>query len=505
MLDMAVDRTDDVSGLLVDVLIIGTGFGGLAMAVKLGEAGFSDILLIEKGNDVGGTWRDNIYPGCACDVPSHLYSLSFAQNGDWSRMYPQQPELFAYVRDVADKYALRPKIRFNTAMREALWDEAAGHWVVVTSAGRLWARVLVSAAGGLHIPAYPKLPGLSRFAGKTFHSACWEHDYDLAGKRVAVIGTGASAIQFVPQIAARVARLDVYQRTPPWILPKPDRVFSGLEQKLLKFAPYRAAFRKYLFYIHELRVLAFMGNKQAQKIATKIASDYLAAQIQDPALRARLTPDYTIGCKRVMISNDFYPALARPNVTLITDPIAEIREHSIIDVACGEREVDAIIFGTGFEVTSAFRHTKITGQGGLALADLWDETGMRAHHGITISGFPNYFMLLGPHTALGHNSVVIMIEAQVGYIVDALRQMRDVGIPAINVRAEAQARFTVALESRLAGTVWQDGGCESWYKDRHGKVTTIWPGSAGAYQKAVRAADLRDYEFLTTHAAQPTT
>ncbi|MDE8345721.1 MAG: NAD(P)/FAD-dependent oxidoreductase [Acidocella sp.] len=505
MLDMATRAGTQPEDKSVDVLIIGTGFGGIAMAIKLSEAGFSDILLIEKGSDVGGTWRDNIYPGCACDVPSHLYSLSFAQNGAWSRMYPQQPELLAYIREVTDSYALRPKIRFNTTMTEAVWDEPAGRWQVTTSTGSICARVLVSAAGGLHIPAYPALAGLSRFAGKSFHSARWDHDYDLTAKRVAVIGTGASAIQFVPQIAGKVARLDVYQRTPPWILPKPDRVFTGVEQKLLKLAAYRAVFRKYLFYIHELRVLAFMGNKQAQRIASNIARNNLAAQIPDPVLRAKLTPDYTIGCKRVMISNDFYPALARPNVTLITDPISDIRETSIIDQTGIARETDVIIFGTGFEVTTSFRHTRLIGRGGQSLADLWHETGMRALHGIAISGFPNYFMLLGPHTALGHNSVVIMIEAQVGYIVDTLRQMRKRGIGAVDVRAESQAKFIAKLETRLAGTVWQDGGCDSWYKDRHGKVTTIWPGAAGAYQRSVNRADLRDYDFLTTHAAQVTT
>lgn len=496
MLDMAGERTQNT-----DILIVGTGFGGLTAAIKLGEAGFPDILIIEKADDVGGTWRDNVYPGCACDVPSHLYSLSFAQNGTWSRMYPQQPELLAYVQDVVAAYDLRPKIRFNTALVAAAWDEAAGLWQVTTSRGHITARVVISGAGGLHIPAYPKIAGLERFAGKRFHSACWDYGYDLTGKRVAVIGTGASAIQFVPQIAPKVARLDVYQRTAPWILPKPDRVFGALERRLLRLAPYRAAFRKYLFYLHELRVVAFLGNRRAQKLAMNMAAKHLAAQISNPGLRAKLAPDYTIGCKRVMISNDFYPAIARDNVALITNRIAEIREHSVVDANGIEREVDAIIFGTGFEVTSAYQHSKITGIGGQDLAALWDETGMRAHNGIAVSGFPNYFILLGPHTALGHNSVVIMIEAQVGYIVDALRQMRAKNIRAVDVKPEAQAAFIGRLDARLAGTVWQDGGCSSWYKDKHGKVTTIWPGAAAAYQKAVRRADLAEFRLLDRQAA----
>jgi cation diffusion facilitator CzcD-associated flavoprotein CzcO len=487
-------------GQATDVLIIGTGFGGLTMAIKLLEAGFDDVLIIEKAADVGGTWRDNTYPGCACDVPSHLYSLSFAPKADWSRMYPRQPELLAYTRGVVEAHGLRRKIRFNTALQEAVWDETAMVWRVTTSSGLISARVVVSGAGGLHIPALPKLPGLERFEGNAFHSAQWDHGYDLAGKRVAVVGTGASAIQFVPQIAPNVARLDLYQRTPAWVIPKPDRAFSAAEKKLFKLAPYRLAFRNYLFWLHELRVLAFLGNQRALQLGTRLALGHLRKSISDPALRTKLTPDYKIGCKRIMLSNDYYPALARPNVEVITDGIAEVRAHSIVDAQGVERAVDAIIFGTGFQVTTAYKHTKITGAGGVELASLWDETGMEAYRGIAVSGFPNYFMLLGPHTGLGHNSLVIMIEAQVRYIVDALKKLRRRGGRAIDVDPAVQRRFIADLQARLAGTVWQDGGCESWYKDAHGRVSTIWPGSAAAYKKAVRAADLRDYAVLATQA-----
>jgi cation diffusion facilitator CzcD-associated flavoprotein CzcO len=479
-----------------DVLVVGTGFGGLAMAIRLREAGFDDVLLIEKADEVGGTWRDNVYPGCACDVPSHLYSLSFAQNAEWSRMYPQQPELFDYVRRVVADYGVRPKIRFGTALLSAAWDEAAQGWRVETSTGRIFARVLVSGMGGLHIPAFPKLPGIEDFEGAKFHSAQWDHGYDLAGKRVAVIGTGASAIQFVPQITAKVARLDVYQRTAPWIIPKPDRAFGAAERRLLRWAPYRAAFRKLLFLSHEFRVLAFLGNKRAQALGTRLARGHMERQISDPVLRAKLTPNYTLGCKRLMLSNDYYPALARSNVELVTEGIARVTADSVVDAAGRERVVDAIIFGTGFQVTSAYKHWRLTGVGGQSLAVLWDRTGMRAFNGITVAGFPNLFMLLGPHTALGHNSVVLMIEAQVGYIVSLLKQLRAAGMAAAEVREAAQDGFLAGLERRLAGTTWQDGGCDSWYKDEHGRVSTIWPGSAGAYQKAVRAADLRDYRLL---------
>ncbi|MDE8350335.1 MAG: NAD(P)/FAD-dependent oxidoreductase [Acidocella sp.] len=486
---------------VVDVLIVGSGFAGMAMAIKLRDAGFTDLLIIEKAAEVGGTWRDNVYPGCACDIPSHLYSLSFAPKADWSRLYPQQPEIYEYLQTVANKFALRPAIQFNTILQEAAWDEQAAHWVVTTNSGVITARVLISGMGGLHIPAFPKLPGLARFEGKMFHSAQWDHGYDLRGKNVAVVGTGASAIQFVPQIASQVAKLAVFQRTPPWIVPKPDRAMAAWEKKLLTFEPYRRAFRKFLFWLHELRVLAFLGNRQALKLAGHMAGKHMRQQVSDAALLRKLTPDYQIGCKRVMISNDYYPALARPNVALITDGIAEVRAHSIVDAKGGEWPVDAMILGTGFEVTSAYKHWKITGAGGQALGALWDKTGMRAFKGVAVAGFPNFFMLLGPHTALGHNSVVIMIEAQVQYIVDALTRLRGRGLPAMAVTPPAQTAFIDELKRKLAGTVWQDGGCASWYKDEHGFVSTIWPGSAASYQRALRAADLRDYQLLATHTA----
>lgn len=500
MLDAVSTQEFHADVVTTDVLIVGTGFAGMAMAIKLQEAGFNDVILLEKGHDVGGTWRDNTYPGCACDIPSHLYSLSFEPKTDWSRMYPQQPEIYAYLQNVADKYGLRAKIKFNTAMQEAVWDEGQAVWHVTTSAGQITARVLISGMGGLHIPSFPKLNGIENFAGKAFHSAQWDNAYDLTGKLVAVIGTGASAIQFVPQIAPQVAHLDLYQRTPPWIVPKPDKPFSAAAKNRFKTGWYRRAFRKLLFYVHELRVMAFLGNDMALKLASGMALGHINKRIADPVLRAKVTPNYKVGCKRVMISNDYYPALTRANVDVITDGVVEIKAHSIVDTNGVERAVDTIIFGTGFEVTTAYKHWKIAGIGGQSLGALWDKTGMRAFKGVTISGFPNFFLLLGPHTALGHNSVVIMIEAQVNYIVDALRKLRAVGKPAINVAAGVQAGFIDELKRKLKGTVWQDGGCNSWYQDEHGFVSTIWPGSAGSYQKLMAAADLRDYEVLATQA-----
>ena len=482
--------------IATDVLIIGAGFGGLATAAKLREAGFHDFLILEKARNVGGTWRDNTYPGCACDVPSHLYSLSFAQKPDWSRMYPGQAELFEYLQKVADDFDVRRHIRFGTAMLAAVWDETAAVWNVTTDQGMIKSRILVSAMGGLHIPSLPDLPGLDHFAGPKFHSARWDHAVDLAGKNVAVIGTGASAIQFVPQIAPKVARLDVYQRTPAWIVPKPDRPFRNWEKALFRLKPVRTAFRRWLFQTHELRVLAFLGNKRAQALGLKLARDHLEKSVPDPVLRAKLTPNFQIGCKRVMLSNDYYPTFQRENVKLITAGIAEVRSNAIIDTEGVQRPADVIVFGTGFEVTTSYRHLRLTGIAGVDLAALWDRTGMAAYQGITVSGFPNYFMLMGPHTGLGHNSVVIMIEAQIGYVIDALKKMRAAGIGAIDVEPRAQRRFIETLETSLQGTVWQDGGCQSWYKDERGKVTAIWPGSAASYVKSVQTADLRDFRLL---------
>jgi cation diffusion facilitator CzcD-associated flavoprotein CzcO len=487
-----------------DILIIGTGFAGLAMAIRLRQVGFSDVLLIEKAGDVGGTWRDNQYPGCACDIPSHLYSLSFEPKADWSRMYPQQPEIQDYLQGVARKHNLRPQIRFNTVFTEARWDEAENLWHIATSTGRITARVLVSAIGALHIPATPALNGLETFAGQKFHSATWDRGVDLAGKRVAVIGTGASAIQFVPQIAPVVEKLHVFQRTPAWIVPKPDRAFSAREKKMLELPLYRRGFRSLLFWLHDLRVLAFLGNKRAQRLSHKMAIGHIHKHIKDPALRAKLTPNYAVGCKRVMISNDFYPALTRPNVEVVTNRIAQVRPHSVVDDAGVERDVDVMIFGTGFEVTSAYKHVSIIGAGGRDLGAEWDRAGMMAYKGIAVPGFPNYFMLLGPNTGLGHNSVVIMIEAQVKYIISALKQMRARQIQAIEVRQSVQDADQDVIEKRLAGTVWQDGGCDSWYKDEHGRVSTIWPGGAASYQRALRVTDLQDYRVLGRQGAKIT-
>jgi cation diffusion facilitator CzcD-associated flavoprotein CzcO len=480
----------------LDVLIVGAGFSGLGMAIKLLEAGTTSFLLIEKAGEIGGTWYANQYPGCACDIPSHLYSFSFDRNPDWSRMYSGRDEIQHYLKSCAEKFGLKPYIRLNTRMQEAVWDESDALWRVTTADGAaLRARVLVSAVGALHVPKYPDIPGMEKFAGPAFHSTWWDSRVPLEGKRVAVIGTGASAIQFVPEIAPKVAKLSIFQRTPPWILPKTDfPIAERWRKRFRRFPLLTWLFRVGLFWLYEVRVWGFLGNVMAlRKRGQKMALDHLAAQVPDSALRARLTPGYELGCKRVLISNDFYPAIQRPNVEFITEGIREIREHSIVTQDGTERPVDVLIYATGFRATEPLHDTRVAGRNGLEIHDAWKER-ISAYLGVTVSGFPNFFILLGPNTGLGHNSVVLMSEAQIGYVMKSLRLMRKRGAKVMEVKPETQQRFVEELRSRLAGTVWQAGGCRSWYQDaQSGENPVIWPGSVVSYLRRTRAVAEADY------------
>ena len=493
--------TSPASAGHVDVLIVGAGFAGLAMAIKLEQAGMPSFAIIEKGEEVGGTWRDNHYPGAACDIPSHLYSLSFEPKSDWSRMYPGHAELQDYLKAITDKHGLRRKIRFKTALREATFDEKTCLWrVELVGGGAITARVVISAIGALHEPSIPHLPEIETFAGKTFHSAAWDHAYDLSGKRVAVVGTGASAIQFVPKIAPVVKELFVFQRTAPWINPKQDYPIDARRQWRMKHIPfYRRLLRWRLFWLHEIRVIGFIGHFNLMKAAERFANAYRERKIADPALRAKLTPDYLLGCKRVLISNDYYPTFTRNNVELVTSGIAEVTTDQIVTRDGTARTVDAIIYGTGFKATDTARFGRIRGVGGADLAKAWARGG-RAFWGIGMPGFPNYFMLLGPNTGLGHNSVVIMIEAQVRFIMSALKQMRRRKIRAIDVLPKSAAKYADVLEQRLIKTVWQKGGCHSWYQDAQGRNTTMWPGSVVEYVLRTHKASLSDFR-LTRESA----
>jgi cation diffusion facilitator CzcD-associated flavoprotein CzcO len=496
------------SDISVDVLVIGAGFSGICMGIKLLEAGMKDFLIIEKSDDLGGTWYENRYPGCACDVPAHLYSFSFERNPGWTRMFAGQQEIWQYLKSCVQRYGLAPYIRFHTRFREAAWDEASGQWRICAgddsqdnSSGNLniRARVLVSGMGALHVPHYPEIPGVERFAGPCFHSATWRSDVDLSGKTVAVIGTGASAIQFIPKIVPRTSKLYVFQRTPPWIVPRLDFGISEKWRERFRRVPSLTwAIRKFLFFSLEWRVLSFLGNRFVRRHIEKIARRHLERSVTDPKLRAALTPRYEIGCKRILLADDFYPVFKRPNVELVTEKIAEVRERSIVTEDGAERPLDVLIYGTGFHVTDQFIGMKLFGRGGIEIHDAWRK-GMSAYLGVTVSGFPNFFILLGPNTGLGHNSVVLMIEAQVGYVINCLKLMRRRKVCAMEVRPESQKHFAANIRDRMAQTVWQAGGCRSWYQDTHtGENTTLWPGSVIQYFRAMRSVSASEYELRPT-------
>ncbi|HZU33232.1 MAG TPA: NAD(P)/FAD-dependent oxidoreductase [Candidatus Angelobacter sp.] len=487
----------------LEVLIIGAGFSGLGMAIKLLESGNQSFLVLEKADDIGGTWYANRYPGCACDIPSHLYSFSFDRNPDWSRMYSGRDEIQRYLKSCVGKFRLAPYIRLKTRMNSAAWDDRASLWIVQTSQGTVRTRVLISAIGGLHVPKYPDIPGLENFQGTTFHSTAWDSSVSLEGKRVAVIGTGASAIQFVPEIAPKVGKLYLFQRTPPWILPKVDfPIAERWQKRFRRFPALTWFFRTALFWLYEIRVWGFLGKVRVmRKRGQQMALDHLKAQVPDAALRAKLTPSYELGCKRVLISNDFYPAIQRPNVEFITAGIREVREHSIVTQDGVEHPVDVLIYGTGFRVTEPLHDTQIAGRNGLEIHQAWKER-ISAYLGLTVSGFPNFFILLGPNTGLGHNSVVLMSEAQIGYVMKSLELMRRRKAAAMEVKAETQNSFVQELRERLTGTVWQSGGCRSWYQDAAtGENPIIWPGSVVAYIRRTRKVKEKDYVLSSPSSA----
>ncbi|RJL30371.1 flavin-containing monooxygenase [Bailinhaonella thermotolerans] len=479
------------------ITIIGSGFSGLGMAIKLKEAGFHDFVILEKAPDLGGTWRENVYPGCACDVPSHMYSFSYELNPDWSRMFAPQREIWDYMRRTADKHDLRRHLRYDAEVVGIEYEDETRKWHVSTRDGRVFvSNAVVSGIGALHVPSYPTIPGMESFRGRAFHSSRWDHSFDLTGKRVAVIGTGASAIQFVPRVAERAARLTVFQRTPPWIQPKPDFRFPRAARAAFRRVPGLArAFRNGIYWTLEARALGFTIDPRLMKVQEIVARRHIERQIKDPELRRKVTPDYTIGCKRILLSSDYYPALARDNVELVTDGVTEIREHSIVDGQGREHEVDAIIYGTGFKVTDALNEQRIVGRNGVKIQDAWRD-GIEAHYGISVSGFPNLFLLLGPNTGLGHNSVVFMIECQVRYVMECLRLLSREKAHALDVRQGAQDRFNRRLRERLDHLVWNEGGCRSWYLDENGVNRTLWPGFTFEYWARTRKVKPRAYEII---------
>jgi cation diffusion facilitator CzcD-associated flavoprotein CzcO len=469
-----------------DIAIVGAGFGGLATAIELDRHGFGDYVVLERSGDIGGTWSANTYPGCQCDVPSNLYSFSFAPKPDWTHSYPEQPQILDYLHDCAERFGVMPKVRLNCEMQDAEWIPAERRWRIATSTGELGARVLIAAPGLLSEPRIPDLPGLDRFQGKWFHSARWDHSHDITGKRVAVIGTGASAVQIVPRIQPQVERLYVLQRTPPWVLSHNDReIGSRLKDVYRRLPAAQRLAREGVYWAREGLAAGFVAFRPLLKVTELVARLHIRNQVQDPALRDRVTPDYAIGCKRILLSDTWYPALQEPNTELVTEGVREVREHSIVFADGSEREVDTIVFGTGFSPTDPPIASRIRTRGGQTLAERW-RSGMSAYLGSTVAGYPNLFFLWGPNTNLAHSSVVFMAEAQLRYVIDALETMRRDGMGAIEVRRDAEDAWNAHLQERLRDTVWNTGGCANWYIDRNGRNTIMWPGFTFSFRRLTR-------------------
>jgi len=475
--------------------ILGAGFGGLGLAIRLREAGIEDFNVWERDPDVGGTWWANTYPGCQCDIPSHLYSFSFAPNPEWTRTYPLQPEIQKYLRDCADHFAVRDHITFDCDVTGAEWDESALVWRLETSQGPYTADLLFAAPGFLSAPSIPDFPGLESFEGVTFHTANWNHEHDLRGRRVAVIGCGASAIQAVPKIQPLVDHLDVYQRTPPWVMPHRDRPITEIERRAYRrFPALQRIARAFVYWSRESLVPGFVHNPRYLKFAERIAGRHLAKQVSDPDLRAKLTPDYSFGCKRVLPSNDWYPAITQQNVDVVTTGIKEIVPNGIVSSDGVLHEADTIVFATGFHVTDAPFARIIRGRTGELMADMWAGS-PQAYRGTAVAGFPNLFIVTGPNTGLGHNSLVFMIEAQLDYFMGAIKAMEARGATRIEVRPDAQDAYNVKLQSRMGQTVWNSGGCSSWYLDVNGKNTTIYPDFTWRYRRETQRFDAAAYEL----------
>jgi cation diffusion facilitator CzcD-associated flavoprotein CzcO len=477
----------------VRVAIVGSGFSGLGMAIRLKQEGIEDFVVLERADEVGGTWRDNTYPGCQCDIPSLLYSYSFAPNPNWTRVYPLQEEIQAYLRDCAERFEVLDHIRFGAEVQDAEWDDEAAVWRLQTAAGPVTAQILVSGVGGLSEPAPPAIPGLDSFEGKIFHSARWDHEHDLTGERVAAIGTGASAIQFIPKIQPKVGRLHLFQRTPPWVLPDPDRPISPAEQRLFRaFPPARRLARTLIYWIFELTVLGTMKDRRLVRPIENQGRRHLERQVPDPDLRAKLTPDYTIGCKRILLSDEYYPALQAPNAEVVTDRITEITPRGIRTQDGVEREVDTIILGTGFNLHNhpAFAHVR--GRDGRTLGDMWQGS-PRAYLGSTVAGFPNYFTLVGANSAGGFNSIVFTSEAHINYVLECLRVMDERGLRSVEVRRDVYEDWEREVEHRLRNSVWNAGGCTSWYLDEKGNNNVWWPGFTVSLWRQTRRFDLANY------------
>ena len=482
------------------IVIIGAGFGGIGMAVRLRQEGYTELTVVERAEGIGGTWRDNTYPGAACDVPSHLYSFSF-HPGTWRRRFSEQPEILRYLEEVVRVHGIEPHLRVGTEVRSLVFDEAADHWRVELSDGEvLTADAVISSVGQLNRPRVPDLPGLEDFAGPWWHSARWRHDVDLTGLRVAVVGTGASAIQFVPHVAEQAEHLAVFQRSAPYVLPKPDRVYRARDRRRHATIPGYVRTARALQYLRlETVTHAWIAAPWMVDAAHRLWEANLRRQVADPELRRRLTPKDTIGCKRVLISNDWYPTLQRDDVELVTSAVAEVRPDAVVDADGREHPCDAIVFGTGFRTTEFLQPMRVVGRGGRELHDGWHR-GAEAYRGTTVAGFPNLFLLYGPNTNLGSNSILFMLESQFAYVLDTLRVLERDRLAWIDVLPEAQARYNERVQQASHGTVWETG-CDSWYTTADGRNTNNWPGYTFWYRALTRRVDLGDHVVMPRRRA----
>jgi cation diffusion facilitator CzcD-associated flavoprotein CzcO len=497
MIQLEITRTMSQTNGNFPIVIIGAGFAGIGMAIQLKKAGLHSFTMFERAGEIGGTWRDNTYPGAACDVPSHVYSFSFEPNPNWSRMFSESGEIESYLLGVVEKWRLRPHLRLNTEIVEARFDESAGVWNLTTSHGEtVTARVVVSGVGGLVDPALPNIKGLESFSGEVFHTARWNHDYDLTGKRVAVIGTGASAVQVVPSIAPRVAKLSVFQRTPAWVMPKRDRKYSEERKRFYSRFPFALWVSRMLKYglSEAFGPMVFLDSKRLSAVGEFGSMHHLHASVRDPELRAKLTPHFQFGCKRILISDDYWPTFERDNVDLVTEPIEAIRSTSIATKDGVEHPVDAIILATGFALGLASAPFPVTGRGGKTLDEAW-KNGAVAYKGMTVSGFPNWFILMGPNTGPGHTSVLVYTEAQIAYALQAIRKLITERLRYVDVRREVQDRYNESIQRRMPHMAWSSG-CHSWYLSDDGSNHALYPGFAFEYVARVRRFKPSEYEIV---------
>lgn len=479
----------------LDAIIIGCGMSGICAAYQLQKAGYKNLAILEKSGGIGGTWNDNIYPGSGCDVPSHLYSYSFKLNPDWSRVFSRQSEIKAYFENCVEEFGLKEKIHFNTEVVAATFNEETAQWQIYSKDGQSWsAPIMVMGVGQLNLPKIPDIRGLDAFKGPSFHSARWDYDVDLKGKKVAVIGTGASAVQFIPEVAKDAAHIDLYQRSPNWMIARGDKAYKPwLKWVFRHISPIMRAYRMWIYWKLEARFAGFHKEAWIGHILKRESMKHLKAEIHNPELRKQLTPDFPVGCKRILISDDYYEALCKDNIDIVSQPIDHIEENSIITNDGKRHEADLLIFGTGFQATGFLSPIKITGRKGRDLHQSWTQ-GAEAYRGTTVAGFPNMFVLYGPNTNLGHNSIIFMVERQVEYMMKLLTHAKKKQARWVDVKADVMDRYNAEMQEQLKQSVW-DADCGNWYKTSSGKITNNWPSWTVAYWWTMRQPNYSDFEY----------